>query len=311
MKPLNTWKKTMLPAALALALIVPAAAYAADQSNGSDSGSGAAPTTESSAPAQTPKQDRFMGGGKGRHGGPGGMDMRGGKQMAGKQAAGIKVDGHINQNKYMELLAEKYASDTLNDWKTAQTEQSSLGQQLNDLLGDAGVRSALKAQREAQMEQMKAQRDELKSKLESGEITKEQLKEQLGADGGKLGHGFKGGPGGLWGVLNGSAAGGDATAIQDEHTHRKELTQAIKADDADAIKAALAKLLDDLKTNNAKLSAKIAELKQSANGQPAAQAKPQARVLPQTDKNSQQATQSSAQTSSLKLNTSGGTITSI
>ncbi|PYI57414.1 hypothetical protein [Paenibacillus flagellatus] len=248
MKRLNGWKKTMLPAALALALIIPAAAYAAEQSGQSD-GSGSAPSADSSAPAQPGGKARF---GKGH----GGFDHRGPGGFGGGTLSKTIGDKQVNQRKYMELLAEKYAPDTLADWQAALDRQEALGEELKALLQDQGVHDALKAQKEELQQQWKTKRDELKQKLENGEITKEQLREQAKDGSLPFGRGIKGG---VW--------EGDAAELQDARTHRQELTDAIKADNADGIRAALANVLGDVKQANDAIAAKIAELKPKATGQ--------------------------------------------
>ncbi|MDF2719775.1 MAG: hypothetical protein K0R28_6700, partial [Paenibacillus sp.] len=58
-----------------------------------------------------------------------------------------------------------------------------------------------------------------------------------------------------------------AAAMHDAVKHRQALTEAVKADDADAIRAALAPILEDLKKGNEQAAARIAKLKPSANGQ--------------------------------------------
>jgi predicted trehalose synthase len=84
---LKAWKKTIIPAVLAVALAIPLAAYAADDSNPSPDPS-AAPT----------QQEQIK-----------------------------KVDtANIHQQQYMQLLLEKYAPNQLNDWKLAVAERERL-----------------------------------------------------------------------------------------------------------------------------------------------------------------------------------------
>lgn len=239
MKMLKTWKQTLLPVALALALIVPAAAYAAEQT---DPGSGANGKNRTAQALPMPQ-----GPGKGHNG----FGMQFGKATF---AGSI-----VNQQKYMELLAEKYAPDTLNNWKAAHTEQNSLQQQMQALMQDQGVQNALQAQREQLQKQWKEKQDELKKKVENGEITKEQLRSQMQA--GALP--FAAGNGSIPNALHNEVAQAARNAMQ----HRQALTEAVKADNADGIRSALASLLDDLKKRNEQAAAQIAKLKPNANGQ--------------------------------------------
>lgn len=300
MKLLTNWKKTILPATLALALLIPAAAYAAEQNGQSDS-SGTAPGASSTAPAK-----------------PGGKDHSGfGKERGGFGHGGfaIQKDKHkiggdsVNQRKYMELLAEKYSPDTLASWKAALTEQETLAQELQTLLQDQGVHDAMQAQREELKEQlkekqdelkeqMKAKQDELKQKLESGEITKEQLREQMKDGALSFGKGIKG-------IVPGTELQGDPAAAQTAHANRQELTDAIKADNADGIRTALAKILEDLKQSNTQLAAKVAELKTKATGQQVQPKAPKTKDRGQSGSQSG-SSQSEAQTQSWKAPRSGG-----
>jgi hypothetical protein len=181
----------------------------------------------------------------------------------------------VNQHKYLELLAEKYSPATLADWKSVLTEQQNLREQLQSLLKDQGVQDALQAQKKQLQEQWKTKKDELKQKIESGEITKEQLRDQLKSRAIPFAapkDGFK------------KEA---AAAAKDAMKHRKALTEAVKADDANAIGAALAPILEELKKGNEKAAAQIAKLKPNANGQA---------VQPKTPKHKQDKDRNPAQT---------------
>ncbi|MFC3767615.1 hypothetical protein [Paenibacillus sp. GCM10012303] len=296
MKLLTNWKKTILPATLALALLIPAAAYAAEQNGQSDS-SGSTSGTNSTAPAKPGGKDpKSFGKGRGGFGHEGFAIQKGGKHLIGGDS--------VNQHKYMELLAEKYAPDTLDSWKAALTEQGTLNQELQTLLQDQGVHDALQAQRDELKEQMKAKQDELKQKLESGELTKEQLREQMKDGAMSLGKDIKK-------IVPGTALEGDPAAAQASRANRQELTDAIKADNADGIRAALAKLLEDVKQSNTQLAAKVAELKTKATGQ---QVQPQAPKMKERGKAGSQndsGSQSEAQTQSWKAPKSGGASVSL
>jgi len=296
MKLLTNWKKTILPATLALALLIPAAAYAAEQNGQSDS-SGSTPGTNSTAPAKPRGKDSMnFGKGRGGFGHEGFAIQKGGKHLIGGDS--------VNQHKYMELLAEKYAPDTLDSWKAALTEQGTLNQELQTLLQDQGVHDALQAQRDELKEQMKAKQDELKQKLESGELTKEQLREHMKDGAMSLGKDIKK-------IVPGTALEGDPAAAQASRANRQELTDAIKADNADGIRTALAKLLEDLKQSNTQLAAKVAELKTKATGQ---QVQPQAPKMKERGKAGSQngsGSQSEAQTQSWKAPKSGGASVSL
>lgn len=307
MKLLTNWKKTILPATLALALLIPAAAYAAEQNGQSDS-SGSTPGTNSTAPAKPRGKDSMnFGKGRGGFGHESFAIQKGGKHLIGGDS--------VNQHKYMELLAEKYAPDTLDSWKAALTEQGTLHQELQTLLQDQGVHDALQAQRDELKEQMKAKQDELKEqikakqdefkqKLESGELTKEQLREQMKDGAMSLGKDIKK-------IVPGTVLEGDPAAAQASRANRQELTDAIKADHADGIRAALAKLLEDLKQSNTQLAAKVAELKTKVTGQ---QVQPQAPKIKERGKAGSQngsGSQSEAQTQSWKAPKSGAASVSL
>jgi hypothetical protein len=249
----NKWKKTLLPAALALALVVPAAVYAASQS---DSGSDPAAGADSAAPLGRHFPGKGLFGNIKHHGGIAG-DI--GKHL-------VKFEGaSVHRQKYLELLAEKYAPETLESWKAELDEQKSLAEELKKLMQDQGVRDWLDSQRENNREEAKAKMEELRQKLDSGEITKEQLKERLKDSGLPFSHDMKGE--GFAVTFGFSLGTDDAAALKDAAEHRKALTEAVEADDADTIKAALAPLLADLQQRNDKLAAKIEELKTKANGQ--------------------------------------------
>lgn len=236
-------KKSLLPAALALALIVPAAAYAAEQTKpGAETGPAAKRAIESKH-----KHEAFAK----RFG-----DLRdhGQHPFQGKLSRKMAAN-QVNQHKYLELLAEKYAPAALADWKSVLTERQNLREQLQALLKDQGVQDALQAQKKQLQEQWKTKKDELKQKAESGEITKEQVREQLKSRAIPFAaskDGFK------------KEA---AAAVKNAMKHRQALTEAVKAEDAAAIGAALASILEDLKKGNEAAAARIAELKPNANGQ--------------------------------------------
>lgn len=260
MKRLHTLKKSLLPAALALALIVPAAAYAAEQTT-PDANSGSASKPQQQEIKKKQLIIKHMG------------DMRD-RAHGAFQAPMIKhrmADQQLNQHKYLELLAEKYSPATLADWKAALAEQESVREQLQSLMQDQGVQNALKAEREQLQKQWKDKQgelqkqwkdkqEELKKKVESGEISKEQIRGQLQSGRLPFGAAMKGG---LQKALPKEAA----TAMHETMKHRQALTEAVKADDADAIRAALAPILDDIKKGNEQAAARIAKLKPSANGQ--------------------------------------------
>lgn len=233
---MNKWKKTALPAVLALALMVPAAAYAAGQT---DTGNTTAPKQENTKQAKE-------------------LD---GRQFKFKQEHG-KLDGklgfealNVNKQKYMTLLAEKYTPDALNEWKTAISERNRLAGQWKELLKNDKFKALLKEQlkesRNQLKESWKKEHDALKQKLESGEITKDQLKEQVRDHFKQIGK-------------DGIGKNALLPALQTNREHAKALTEAIKADDSAAIGKALTQLLDDLKKGNEQFSAKLQELKQKA-----------------------------------------------
>jgi hypothetical protein len=66
------------------------------------------------------------------------------------------------------------------------------------------------------------------------------------------------------------------SGIANDIKNRRALTEAVKADNAEAIGSALAALLQDLKKANEQTAAKAAQLKPYANGQKAERPAPQA-----------------------------------
>jgi len=249
--PLN-WKRTLLPAALALALVVPASAYAADQTDANADTQAPAGSTRpmTAKPMQAPfakrmKQARGFG-----HG-----------ALPGNSPSPLMIGNSVNQHKYVELLAEAYSPSTLADWKAALAEQDNLRDQQQALLKDQGVQDAIQAQKKEQLEKMKAKREELKNKVESGDVTKEQVRDRWKA--GKLPFAQRSA-----GRLNNALPNNALAAVKDNAKHWRALTDAVKADDASAIGAALAPLLEDLQKTNESAAARIGKLKPNANGQP-------------------------------------------
>lgn len=246
--------KTLLPAALALVLTLPAAAYAAEQKTSPGTDGAASPKRAIEMKQKREAVAKRIGAMP---------PARGHQPVQGKLNL---IANPANQHKYLELLAEKYLPAALADWKAALAEQNSLREQMRALLKDQGVQEALQGQKKQQQErikqlqeQAKAKRDELKATVESGELTKEQAERQLKSRTFPFA--------GLPGKFKSALPAGVAPAAKDALKHRQALTEAVKADDAEAIGAALALLLQDLQKSNEQAAERMNELKAKANGQ--------------------------------------------
>ncbi|MEI7026383.1 hypothetical protein [Paenibacillus sp. y28] len=261
---MKSWKKSLIPAALALAIAVPAAAFAADTT-----------TTTTDPAAQTQLQQPFNQGGRGGSPGFSGMEHRGGMSFG---------QNSVHQSMYLSLLAQKYEPASQDEWESALAERSSLQEQLKAVLpsrenrkddreGGQALTDEQKTEMKQQMEQKRQQADDLKTQLESGAITQEeydaQLKE-LGLVGGKPGHdrgGFGGDSQGQPGqAADGTqAVNGDTADIDAQKALQEQFNAAIESGDATQIAAVLPQLLDEIKKENTQLAQKIEALKNASD----------------------------------------------
>lgn len=213
---MKNWKKAIAPATIALALLIPAAAYAAEQTNVIDK----------------PVIKKIFHHGKG-------PNMRG-HHMA---LAGT------HQDMYMQLLAEKYAPDTVAEWTAAQAEREQLLEQLK------AKHPQEKGVREHHIKkEFTAEHKQLMEKFKNGEITEEELKAQLPKDM-KMKFERADKPEGMKHRI-----AIDPQKMEEHRALQQQFTEAIEAKDADQIKAVLPKLLEQLKQENTLLKEKIAEL---------------------------------------------------
>lgn len=219
---MKLWKKALIPV-VALAVMIPAGAFAEEQSSASTT-----PDQAQTQDAGPNMPGRFMEG-KGFH------------HMKAREWFG---DG-VNREMYMELLAEKYAPDTLDQWKAAIAERNQLKEQIKALRPS-------EEELQERREEMKAKRTELQEKLKSGEITKEEMKTQLQ----EWAKSWKG-----QSEVNKEDM---QAAIEARKQLREQFNQAIESRDADKIKAALSAELDQWVKDNQALAAKLQELQAKA-----------------------------------------------
>jgi hypothetical protein len=144
---------------------------------------------------------------------------------------------------YLTLLAEKYTPDSVEEWKAAFAERERLAAEWKAL---KAKEQPSDAERQARREQFAKFAQELKAKVGKGELTKEQMKEKLAQW--REAHGGKG-------------KKGMREALQPFKQVHEEFDAAIKSQDAAAIRAVLPKLLDEVKTVNRHLAAKLEQKK--------------------------------------------------
>ncbi|NGQ96972.1 hypothetical protein G3578_17555 [Brevibacillus sp. SYP-B805] len=144
---------------------------------------------------------------------------------------------------YLTLLAEKYTPGSVAEWKAAFAERERL---VAEWKARKATEQPSDAERQARREQFTKLAQELKAKVAKGELTKEQMKEQLAQwreeHGGKDRKGLR-------------------EALQPFKQVHEEFDAAIKSQDAAAIRAVLPKLLDEVKTVNRHLAAKLEQKK--------------------------------------------------
>jgi hypothetical protein len=186
---MNMRKKIILPLVLALALILPMAAYAATEDPNSATGDAAMNTQETPGTEQTQK-DAQMNHSK-LHG-----KKHGHHKHFMKHGFGHGFGKGVHQQMYLSLLAEKYAPDTVDEWEAATAERERLHEELKALHESKRgakkeffsadkltpeMREQMKAQREQMHEQFKLHR-EVYTKFEEAVKSKDaaQIKSALG-----------------------------------------------------------------------------------------------------------------------------------
>ncbi|MEI7026384.1 SHOCT domain-containing protein [Paenibacillus sp. y28] len=148
-------RKTLLPATLALALVIPQAAMAADTTNSAST----AASTERPAPASFQPKGKAFG------------------------SSALSTD-------YIEQLVNTYAPDSLADWTTVLEKRESLKTEIktvtsglhnNNPFAGTGAQAELTDEQKAERDAQKAQLAELKAQLDAGTITKDEYLAQLKA----------------------------------------------------------------------------------------------------------------------------------
>lgn len=227
---MKNWKKIWIPAALALAVAIPGAAFAASENS-----------STTAVQDQGQAQDQHFSGKFGKGKGSQGHQMQRGEHDR------FAMD--VNHQEYMLLLAEKYTPDQLNDWKAAFGGQKTIKDQIKPLL------EAKKAEQQQNRQQMQQQMQELKNKMDSGELTKEQAMEQMKQLRGDIKSGQK--------YMGGSMK----EQMQADKALHDQFNQAIQTlldtNNAVAVKTVLPQMLDHLKQQNQKLAEKLNQLKQN------------------------------------------------
>lgn len=213
---MHKWKKNILASTLVLLMAMPIAAYAETSTTTTEQLQG--------------KQVNEHGFGKVRHA------------------------THLGPHRqmYLTLLAEKFSPDSVDEWEAAFAERKKLTTQWKAL--HAGEEKS-DVEKKALKEQFKQLAQDLNKKVESGELTKEQMKQQLIE----------------WRDTN----LGDAKKDLIQARNKEELSQkreqfkqlheefdtAIEFGDADKIKAVLPKLLEQVKATNLRMAEKLKEKK--------------------------------------------------
>jgi hypothetical protein len=210
---LKNWKQKIVPAALAISLLMPMGAYAAEgigQVN---------PPLLKKAEVKAKALHHF----------------------------GLRIGTH--REMYFLLLAEKYTPGSLADWKAVLAERERLIEEWKSLK----PREQWQEKKEEFRSNVKEKMAEIKEKVKNGEVTKEQVREQVQQwkEGQK--EQFKG-----WKEEK-------KAQLEPLIGERKELfqafTQAIESGDDEAIAAVLPNILKEVQRVNQVLAQKIDELK--------------------------------------------------
>lgn len=213
---MKTWKKALVPAALAISVLAPMSAFAAD------TGSADANSAAGKMPLRTMEHK-----------------LNGIHDRAADRLHRLAASVGPHHVMYIELLAEKYAPDTLDAWKTAFAERKQALEKLKPGLKD----KAADAKRNA-----KETLGDLRDKLKNGEITREELRQKL------------------------QERLADRKANLEERKDDKEpeiearralheqFTKAVDDQNAEEIRAVLPKLLEQYKHDTAKIVQKAEQL---------------------------------------------------
>lgn len=165
------------------------------------------------------------------------------KQKSSDPSGHIKFRQRMSahQNMYMTLLAEKYTPDSVNEWKDVLKER-------DRLIGEMrAAREAAKQDPEwmAKREERKKMKEELRAKVEKGEITSEQMKEEMQK----------------WKEKHFPGIAGEEEArraqMEQFRAVHEEFDAAIESGDSAKIKAVLPKLLEQMKAKNQRMAERL------------------------------------------------------
>jgi antitoxin component HigA of HigAB toxin-antitoxin module len=216
---MKRWQKSVLATALVMGLAIPAGVHAAETQ--------AQPAAKLTQAGQVGVQHE-----------------RQGEHPKTKWHRGMHLNAH--RQMYLTLLAEKYTPDSVDEWKAAFAERERLMTELKAVREQNGKDE----QNQKLREEWKALSEKLHEQVKNGEITREQMKQQLKE----------------WRDKNfGERNPKDAEAMravmeQFKQTH-EAFDAAIQSGDAEKIKEVLPKLLDEVKTVNQHLAKKLEQKK--------------------------------------------------
>ncbi|MBR8658782.1 hypothetical protein [Brevibacillus sp. NL20B1] len=219
---MKRWQKHLLATALVTGLAIPAGVYAADIQ---------------ARPAATLIPGGEVGGDHKHH-------EHHFEHYKHKWRCGLHLNAH--RQMYLTLLAEKYTPDRVDEWKAAFAER----ERLMTRLKASREQNGKDADKQTLRAEWKALKEKLHEQVKNGQITREQMKQQLKE----------------WRVKNfGEHDAKDAEAMrtvreQFKQTH-EAFDAAIQSGDAAKIKEVLPKLLDEVKTVNQHLAKKLEETK--------------------------------------------------
>ncbi|GGG09143.1 hypothetical protein [Paenibacillus abyssi] len=111
----SSWKKSILPAALALTLISPAAAYAASTSPSARTSQDTITTSSQAVAGQVRTSDPSRG------------------HRIHKRHDGAMMGANVHHQTYIKLLVEKYAPETMKDWEPVLAESQRLHEELRSI----------------------------------------------------------------------------------------------------------------------------------------------------------------------------------
>ncbi|WP_421617497.1 hypothetical protein ACAF76_003785 [Brevibacillus sp. TJ4] len=154
-----------------------------------------------------------------------------------------RISAH--QTMYMTLLAEKYTPESVDEWKQVLKERDRLIEEMRAAKEASGEDREWMAKRE----ERKKIREELRAKVEKGEITSDEMKQELEK----------------WKEKNFPGKAGDDQArraqMEQFRAVYEEFDGAIQSGDSAQIKAVMPKLLEQLKAKNERLAKRLKEVK--------------------------------------------------